>query len=92
MVFKTEDELLRFFEDGGCVLDCVTGEVYKGDVNVDGKFFGVFVYEPVPVEARSDLDAALEYADKWEEYDAPGCWFETLARNVLYFPDHFICG
>ena len=91
MKFTNEDEILRFFERGGCMVDTVLGHVYKGDVNYDGEFFGVFMYEPVPEEARHDLDLALEYADAWDEYDVPGCWFETLARNVLHFPDHFIC-
>jgi len=91
-MFKTEDELLRHFEDGGCMLDTVSGDVYISDVNLDGEFFGIFVTGPIPSEDMGTIDDAVQaaYYYPMEEYCAPGCWFSELAERVIANPSMFL--
>lgn len=93
-MFKTEEELLAFFRDGGCMVDTDTGEVYVSDVNLDGDFFGIFMSEPVPEDARHDHYDAIQwaYCVPMNEYSAPGCWFSELAEEVLANPGRFTFG
>ena len=94
--FNDEQDLLWFFEGGGILLDKQTGIVYKSDVNLDGEFFGIFEYEPVPMSLRYDYDEAFDLALEWSdgsqrtEHEAPGGWFSELAETVLAEPERFI--
>lgn len=103
MEFKTEDEVLRFFEEGGCLLDTETGRVYISDIGGEGeRFYGIMVTDPVPEELRDDPDGAIEYAldcfpapmschpKSMEFMEAPGCWFGELADAVIASPGRFI--
>jgi len=93
-MFKTEDELLYHFMDGGCMVDTESGEVYISDVNAEGDFFGIFVSNPVPENVRHDFDAAIDaaYYETMDEYAAPGYWFSLVFESVLDEPDRFIFG
>jgi len=88
-MFKTEEELLRHFEEGGCMIDKDTGEVYISDVNDMGEFFGIFASEPVG--ERDSLERAVEdaYYMPMSEYEAPGWWFGRLAEEVIANPARF---
>lgn len=91
-MFKTEDELLAFFMDDGCMVDTVTGDVYISDTTEDGRFYGIFLYEPVPEDCRHDYNKAMnayEYGN-WKEFDVPGQWFGNLAEMVMAEPDRFL--
>lgn len=96
MKFKTEDEVLRFFEDGGCLLDSENSTVYISDVNADGEFFGIMVAENIPAEECESAKSACQYAldyipapgafgakNRMGFMEAPGFWFSKFCEEVV---------
>lgn len=102
MVFKTEDELLRFFKKGGVMLDTFERTVYIADVNGDGEFFGIMVASNVPVNECGSAGDACEWAldtvpapgtgapNRMDFMEAPGFWFGSFARDVIAHPDEYM--
>jgi len=93
MAFKTDEELLRFFQDGGSMLNVKTGELYDSDINGDGCFYGV-VYAWVPEDRRTDIADAVECAlgenNGGKLYEIPGCFFDELCEEYLGNKGDFI--
>ena len=103
MEFKTQEEVLAFFEGGGVMLDTFERTVYISDVNADGEFFGIMVAMDIPDdECGSAVDAAI-YAQ--ECIPAPGAfgapnrmdfmepdsgWFGQFAKDVLAYPHEYV--
>jgi len=103
VTFKTHDEVLSHFENGGCLLDTFERTVYISDVNLDGEFFGIMVACDVPRSEMSTAEDAAAWAmehvpapgafgapGRMDLMDAPGGWFDGLARDVLAHPHEFI--
>ena len=102
-MFKTEEKVLRHFEDDGDMLDTETGHVYIADVNADGEFFGIMVTDPVPSALRNDVSEAVRYAmetfpapgaygsrERMLFMEAPGWWFGEFAEEVIANPARFV--
>ena len=99
--FKTEQELLTFFENGGCLLDFANRDVYISDIDGDGEFYGIMVAGPVPHEFTRTVCDAVEYAlayfpapgagtsNRMSFMEAPGWWFGLLADAVIKNPQRF---
>ena len=95
MDFKTEQDVLRFFEDGGCMVDIENNTAYISDVNADGEFFGIMVAEGIPDDVKWDVVEACQYAlgcipapgtgasNRMGFMEAPGCWFGELCEDVF---------
>jgi len=102
-MFKTEDELLAFFEGGGCMLDFANRDVFIADVGgEDEHFYGIMMAGPIPHEHTMTVSDAVEYAldhfpapgtgasDRMSLMEAPGWWFSLLADSVIKNPKRFM--
>lgn len=95
MEFKTEEEVLRFFEEGGCMVDVENNIAYISDVNGDGEFFGIMVADDIPNDVKWDVTEACQYAlgcipapgsgaaNRMGFMEAPGYWFGEFCEDVL---------
>lgn len=102
MEFKNEQDVLRFFEGGGDMLDTFERTVYIADVNGDGEFFGIMVACDVPVEECGSVEDACDWAlanipapgtgsrNRMDFMYAPGSWFATFADDVVKHPDEYM--
>ena len=103
VTFKTQDEVMAHFERGGCLLDTFERAVYISDVNADGEFFGIMVAPDVPrAETSTAADAAVWAVEnvpapgafgapnRMDFMEAPGGWFDSLARDVLANPHEYM--
>jgi len=100
--FKTENDVLEFFKDGGCMLNTDCHVVYISDVNGDGEFFGIMVAENVPDESCDMVEDACDWAydnvpapgtcapDRMGFMEAPGCCFSKFCEYMLSNGDEFI--
>ena len=100
---RTQDELLAFFMDGGCMLDKDERTVYISDVNADGKFFGIMVADELPPEECGDVVNACQYAldcipapgafgakNRMRLIEAPGAWFDELCDEYFANEGKFV--
>ena len=102
MEFKTKEEVLAFFEDGGDMLDTFERTVYIADVNGDGEFFGIMVACDVPPDMCGSVEEACEWAlgsvpapgtgarNRMDFMYAPGLMFATFADDVIGHPDEYM--
>lgn len=100
---RTQDELLAFFMDGGCMLDKEDRTVYISDVNADGEFFGIMVAEDIPENECGSVTEACQYAlgcipapgafgaeNRMGFMEAPGAWFDELSDEYFANEGKFV--
>ena len=103
MKLNTQDDVLSFFEAGGCMVDVENNVAYISDIGGDvPTFYGIMVAEGIPNEVKWDVDEACQYAlscipapgsgatNRMGFMEVPGFWFGELVGEVIANPKKFI--